>query len=736
MSTLVRQLPHARVPEPVARIWRHPLLGRALRTLLAFVGLFIGIKIFLRHNPPPPGVFAQGVLLGLLYALVSFGLILIYRATRIINFAQTEMGAAGAVLAVLLIKVHHVPYLVAFLIAMGVAIVSGFTVELVVIRRFDKAPRLVLTVATIGVSLVFAVIQIFLPSWLGAKRLLDPVPPKTPFSGLKFHITPLTFDANSIVIVFAVALVVIGLWAFFKFTRIGIGVRAASENSDRAKLLGISTGMLSSIVWMLATVLSSLGMFLRIPVIGLPIGADVGPFVLLFGLAAAVIAKLDNFFVAAMAAIWLSILDQSMTYFSHDGNLGSAFVLPVLLVVMLGRRGRASRGQDSGVATWSMAKEFRPVPPELIRLPEVEWGRFGFLGAMLAAAIAMPYVAGYTQQILASVIVIYGIVAVSLVILTGWAGQISLGQWGLAGVGSLIASAVGYKLHADFFVTLLAAGIAGAIAAVLIGLPALRIQGLYLAVVTLAFGIAVQVFLLSPGYFGQLLPQGIDQIPRPKLYGRFSIDGPRAFYFVCLAFLVLALLSARAVRRSRVGRVLIASRDNERGAASYGVSVPAARLMAFTISGFWAAIGGALFTYQAQTVNQGDFAPAISLLLLTIVVLGGVTSLPGAMLGTAFIGLLKYGGLSAAAQLLASGFGVLLILMFWPGGAAQLYYGVRDLLLRKVADRRGLVVPSLIADTRTDVVDDQVEAAEALRHAAAVATLAPERAPEPVGVPS
>ena len=733
LTQIQRWRPLLAVPDRVARVWRDPVVGRALRTVLAFAGLYAGIKIFLRNNPPPPGVFFQGLLLGLLYAMVAFGLILIYRANRIINFAQTEMGAAGAVLAVLLIKVHHFPYLLAFVIAMGVAIVSGFAVEVAVIRRFNRAPRLVLTVATIGVSLVFAVIQFFLPTWLGAKSQLDPVPPKTPFSGLKFHIKPLTFDANSIVIIFAVAIVVLGMWAFFKFTRIGIGVRAAAENSDRAKLLGISTGMLSSIVWILATVLSSLGMFLRIPVIGLPIGADVGPFVLLFALSAAVIGKMDNFFIAAMAAIWLSVLDQSMTYFSHDGNLGSAFVLPVLLVAMLAQRGRLSRGEDSGVATWSMAKEFRPIPHELVRLPEVEWGRFGGIALAIAAAVALPYVAGYTQQILASVIVIYGIVAVSLVVLTGWAGQISLGQWGLAGVGSLTASAIGYKLHADFFLTLLAAGVAGAMVAVLIGLPALRIQGLYLAVVTLAFGISVQVFLLSPDHFGSLLPQGIDQIPRPKLYGRFSINGPRAFYFVCLTFLVLALLSARAVRRSRVGRVLIASRDNERGAASYGVSVPMARLTAFTISGFWAAIGGALFTYQAQTVNQGDFRPDISLLLLTIVVLGGVTSLPGAMLGTVFIGVLKYGGLSQAAQLLASGLGVLLVLMFWPGGVAQAYYGARDALLRRIADRHHLVVPSLVADTQTEALDDKDEAAEALRHAASVAAFAPE--PEPVGSP-
>jgi branched-chain amino acid transport system permease protein len=452
------------------------------------------------------------------------------------------------------------------------------------------------------------------------------------------------------------------------------------------------------------------------------VGADVGPFILLFALAAAVIAKMDSFYVAAAAAIWMSILDQSVYFSTHDGNIGSAYVLPVLLIAMLTQRGKLSRGQDSGVATWSMAKEFRPIPPELVRLPEVEWGRVGGVALALLAAVALPFVAGYGQQILASVIVCYGIVAVSLVILTGWAGQISLGQWGIAGVGALMTSAVGYKAHGDFFITLLVAGVAGAVAAVLIGLPALRIQGLYLAVATLAFGIAVQVYLLSPDYLPQLLPYGIDRISRPKLYGRISIDGPRAFYFTCLTFLVLSLLSARAVRRSRVGRVLIAARDNERGAASYGVSVRTARITAFTISGFWAAIGGALFAYQAGSVNQGDFDPQISLLLLTIVVLGGVTSLPGAMLGTAFIGLLKYGGLSAAAQNLASGLGVLIMLMVAPGGAAQIFYGVRDSLLRKVADKHQLMVPSLVADQRAD--EDTVDEAEALRSAASARSFA------------
>src|SRR5206468_7936833 len=126
--------------------------------------------------------------------------------------------------------------------------------------------------------------------------------------------------------------------------------------------------------------------------------------------------------------------------------------------------------------------------------------------------IALPYVVGIERQILGSIVVIYGIVAVSLVILTGWAGQISLGQWGLAGVGALVAGGLAAHLQSDFFLTLLAAGAAGAVVSLLIGLPALRIQGLYLAVTTLAFAIAAQVYLISPKYFSSILPNNAPPI--------------------------------------------------------------------------------------------------------------------------------------------------------------------------------------------------------------------------------
>ena len=727
-------LPSVRLPRPVAATWRNPVAGRAIRTVLAIGGLYGAIQILLRHNLPPLGVIVFGGLIGLLYAVVAFGLILIYRANRIINFAQAEIGACAALLAVLLIKVHHVPYVVAFVIAMAAAILTGAVVELVIVRRFVRAPRLVMSVATIGISLILAYVQFYIPHWLGGSFLVDPDPPKTPFSGLKFHIDPLTFDANSIVIVFAVGITVAGLWAFFKFTDIGIGIRAAAENADRAKLLGISTGMLSSVTWMLAAALSGLGVFLRIPVIGIPVGADVGPYVLLYALTAAVIAKMDSFYVATVAGICIGIIEQCMYYWSRYANLGSALMLPILLVAMLSQRGRLSRGEDSGVATWSLAKEFRPIPPELLRVPEVEWGRFGATALTVVGVVALPFLIAYQRQILLSVIVIYAIVAVSLVMLTGWAGQISMGQWGIAGVGTVVASLMTFKWHQNFFLTLLVAGVVGSIASLIIGLPAIRIQGLYLAVATFAFGFVVQVYLMSPNYFHSILPGTLDQIPRPKIYGRINIDKdhPRAFYFLCLAFLVMALVSARLFRRSRAGRVIIAARDNERGAASYGISIARARLTAFVISGFWAAVAGALFAFQAQTVNQGDFDPNESLLLLTIVVLGGVTSLPGAMLGTAFIGLLKWGGLNPNTQILASGAGVLVILYVAPGGVAQWFYGARDGILRWIADRRGIIVPSLLADSREDAAVEDIDAAEVLQGAAQ----APVFTAEEVGSPA
>ncbi len=698
-------------------------LGRLPATVRAVLGLgalYAVLQVLLRNNQPGTGIYIYGVIIGLLYSLLAFGLILIYRATRIINFAQAEIGAATGVMAVVLIKVHHVPYIVAFAVAIGSGLVAGMIVEFLVIRRFAKASRLVLSVATIGVGLIFAGLQLLMPHWLGATKLIDPSPARTPFSSITFQVGNFKFDANSLVVVFWVGVVVIGLTLFFKATDIGLAVRGSAENADRAALLGIPIKRVSTVVWMLAAALSSLSVFLRVPIVGLPVGVFVGPVILLYGLAAAVIARMESFGTALVAGIALGMIEQTLYYFSRDPAVSGALILPILLAVMLLQRDKLSRGQDTGVSTWSLAKEFRPIPPELRNLPIVVWTRV-FLGAAALALVLFGFNGlAFKQQILASVVITYAIVAVSLVILIGWSGQISLGQWGIAGIGAMVAGNLAARHNADFFVTLVAAGIVGAVVAVVIGLPALRITGLYLAVTTLAFGITVQEYLLSPTYFRGLLPQHGAGVPRPMLYGRFDLANERTFYYVSLAILALCLASARALRRSRTGRVIIAVRDNPKGAQSYAVNASSAKLWAFAISGFWAAVAGALFAFQQGAVNPIAFSPELSLTLLIVVVIGGVTSIPGALLGTLYIGILKYGDISPSGQLLATGFGALLLLLFFPGGLAQLFYGARDAALRWVAARRGIVVPSLVADIKTaepvpenDVLSDAVAIGEA-----------------------
>jgi branched-chain amino acid transport system permease protein len=299
-----------------------------------------------------------------------------------------------------------------------------------------------------------------------------------------------------------------------------------------------------------------------------------------------------------------------------------------------------------------------------------------------------------------TLVVIVAIVGVSLVILTGWSGQISLGQFGFAGVGAGVAGALTTQLHADFFVCMVGAGLAGALAAVLIGLPALRIQGLFLAVTTLAFAFTVQYFLLNPDYFGWALPEQGEVVGRPVLYGRFDVASDTRFYFLCLVVLALSLLAARSLRRNRSGRIFIGVRDNGRGVQAYGVNLARTRLAAFAISGFIAALAGGLLAFKTGSVDASTFSPERSISVFTIAVIGGLTSLPGAMLGAVWVeGIPFLFDGSEFARLLTSGVGLLVLLLLVPGGLSEVMYRVRDGFLRWVAGRHSIHVPSLVSDS-------------------------------------
>ena len=276
---------------------------------------------------PPAGIVVQGALLGGLSALLALGLALVYRAHRILNFAQGDLGAAPASLAVLLVVTSGASWLVAFAAGLATAVVLGVLVEVLVIRRFFRAPRLVLSVATIGLAQVLAGIGLLLPGWFGVQ--LPPQSFPAPID-VSFTVEPLRFGGNDVVALIVIPLAFVGIAVFLR-TRLGLAMRACADDVDRAALVGIPVRRVHSVVWAIAALLAFLAVFLRAGIVGLSLGTVLGPSLLLPALAAAVIGRMERLPTIAAAAIALGIVEQSVIW----GWNQPSDVYPVLFVVVV-----------------------------------------------------------------------------------------------------------------------------------------------------------------------------------------------------------------------------------------------------------------------------------------------------------------------------------------------------------------------------------------------------------------
>ena len=700
--------------------------ARQVANAIAAVILFaFGVRLLW---PAPIGVMVQGLVIGGLTALIAFGLALVYRSNRIINFAQGDLGGVPASLAVLLILDSGWPYPIAFGAAIVSAIMLGAVVEFLFVRRFRKAPRLILTVVTIGIAQLLAFIAFMTPGWLGVKGLPDQV--RTPFSGWEIEVLGDKITGDYIVAAVVVVVLVAALGAFFRFTRMGIAIRASAENADRALRLGIPVDRVSMVAWTIAGFFSVVTVFLRSPLVGLPLGGLASAGILLFALTSAVIGRMESIPMALAGGIAIGVMDQSSVYKTGRSDLAIALMLIIILAALFLQKTGLSRAHDTGVSSFRAVKENRPIPLELRHLPEVRFAKLGVAAFVVIAALTAPIYLG-TELGKGSLVVISAIVAVSLVVLTGWAGQISLGQFAFTGIGASVAGGLAANQNMDFFATLIIGGLAGAFVAVLIGLPALRVQGLFLAVTTLAFAAATDSYLLKPNqFFGKLLlPDEGNSIFRPVLWGRVSLGDPlneTPYYYFCLVFLALAIVAAMSFRRNRSGRVLIALRDNSRAASSYGVNVARNRLAAFAVSGFLAAIAGVLYAYQTLSIDAGSYGPSRSIFIFAAAVIGGISSIGGAVLGVVVVQGITYFedriGIDFLG-LLVTGPGLILVLYTLPGGFAEGLFRIRDSFLRWVAAKHEIHVPSLVADRRVDeeaskddslvtLAEEQVEAVE------------------------
>jgi branched-chain amino acid transport system permease protein len=676
-------------------------LARASRFVAATIAFLVVVQLLWG---PPAGIVVQGAILGGLSALLALGLGLVYRANRILNFAQGDLGAAPASLAVLLIVSSGASWWIGFATGLVAALALGAAVEFLVIRRFFRSPRLILTVATIGLAQVLAGLGLLLPRWFDVG--LPPQSFPAPFD-VSFTVDPLRFGGNDVVALVVIPLAFVGL-ALFLRTRLGVATRACADDADRAALVGIPVRRVHSVVWILAAVLAFLAVFLRAGIVGLSIGTVLGPSLLLPALAAAVIGRMERLPTIAVAAIALGIIEQAVVWgWNQPSDVAPVLFVVVLVAVWSTPAGSGLRGRLEP-STWRAIREPRPVPRELARLPEVRLTGATLLAGVIVLLALVPVVFTESRTNLAAVAVIYGVIALSLVVLTGWAGEISLGQMAFVAIGAAAGGSITARLGWDLALGLVGAGLVGSAVAALIGLPVLRRRGLTLAVITLAFSLATTAWLLNPQIFGDgarfdWLPPA--RVERPDLFGVIDVSSERAYYYLCLVALALVVIAVVGIRRSRTGRVLVAIRENEQAASAFGVNPRRTTLGAFAISGFLAAFAGALFVHHQNGLQLDSYTAGESLVVFAMVVIGGMGSIPGALLGALFVRGVTW-WLPVEWQILATGAGMLVVLLVFRGGFGAAFADLRDIGLRRIAARRGISVPSLTADLPATSFDE------------------------------
>jgi branched-chain amino acid transport system permease protein len=539
------------------------------------------------------------------------------------------------------------------------------------------------------------VLSILVPRWwgrnLGSQRIAPPLDWKltlsTSWPPWQPDASKFILGGNDIIAMIVAPLALLFVGWFLNRSRLGTAIRASAERRDRAAMLGIPVSRLNTIVWMLAAVLAFVALFLRSGITGVPIGFAEGLPTFLIALAALVIGRMENLVVIAVAATVLRLLEFGVQSNSETPFVAYPIMAAAMFIALLAQRGTFSRRDTDATSSWRGAEEVRPIPRHLATHGWVTAVRFALSGLAATALVLLPSVLRVDYVIKASAVIAFAIIGMSLVVLTGWAGQVSLGQMAIVGIGAAVSATATSRWNVDLTLGLLIGGVAGAVAAFAVGVPALRLRGLYLAVTTFAFALATEAWVLNDRFF-DWFPAAETRFERPPLFGRFNIDTPARYYAYSVAVGALLFLALRGIRRSRTGRVIVAVRENERAAQSFSVDAVRAKLTAFVVSGFVAGVGGALYTHLNQSFSVSSYDTGEGFSVFVTAVIGGLGSLGGALLGALYLRGTRWFITDQAWQLLSTGAGVLLVLLILPGGLGSLWVKLRDVVVRLLTGSR------------------------------------------------
>jgi len=628
---------------------------------------------------------ALGVIIGMTYGILAVGLILVYRQNQIINFAHGEIGAFGAALLGIAVISWHIPYWLAFPFALLLAASIGGVSEVVVIRRLRSAPLLMSVIATLGLAEFLDLLAGVLNSKVQAGYSYP-----QPSGLLQFSLGPLLVTRSYSAMLIISPLIVIALVVFFRKSVRGLQMRAVAANVDAASMCGLLAGRISSLAWAIAGALSAFTAILVLPTRGFSSGQFLGPGLLLRALAAAVLARMVSLPLALLAGIAVGVVEQVLLWNYPQGGLVEAVLFILILGALLCQRRRTGRDQDKG--TWAAVQAWAHMP-EAFRQVFLIRRLVRILGVLaLAIAVLLPIVTTNASVQVFIFILSFALVGLSLGVIAGLAGQLSLGQFALAGVGATASYAIASRTG-NFFLAFIVAGLTGMAVSLVIGLPALRIRGLMLGVTTLGFALAAQDWLLEQRW---MLGKGV--VTGAPILGSFRLDSPKRYYFFALAVFLVGLWLARNVWKSGIGRRLRAVRDNEEEAMAFTLPTTAVKLQAFALSGFLAGLGGAVAAHALSFLASTAFPVGSSIDVAAMTALGGLGVMFGPLLGGLYIiGIPRWIPLDSAG-LAATALGWLIIVLRFPGGIVQMLAPARRRLIDALARGSGLEVKRLWAE--------------------------------------
>ncbi|GAA1516035.1 branched-chain amino acid ABC transporter permease/ATP-binding protein [Nocardioides humi] len=578
---------------------------------------------------------ALGLGLGAVYSSLAVSIVVTYRGTGVVNFACAAMAtlpvyvfndltANGQLSLPFLPSLALDPPLpVAVLISLTEGALIALLVHLVIFYPLRNAPELARVVASIGLFL--AITQGISLRYGAEQRPLLPVLPESPELTVGGAIlnTPRLWLAG-LVVVLSLAT---SLW--LARTRWGLAVRASAENERAAALAGISPAKVAFVSLLLATVSTTLVFVLAGPTIGL-LTPTAPPMLIVPALAAALLGRLRSIGWTLLAGLAIGVASAQITYFSSVepwwptwARQGLGDALPfAIIVVALFLMGRRIPGRAAEVT---------------VSLPSVVVPRNRLLVVVLTAGLGLVAVLGtegvYRYGVVTTLASL--LIMLSFVVLTGAVGQISLAQAAFAGAAGFALSKIGDAL--PFPISMIVAALAASALGVLLGLPALRIRGVQLAIVSLAAALAIQKFVFSNSAFTD---PGGNFVPSPSLFGweiapqSGSVIATREFCLLVFAVVLVVTLLVGNVLRGETGRHFLAVRSNESAAAFAGIDVARTKIVAFAVSSFLAGLGGSLLSYTRGQLDGGSYGVVVGLTFLAVAYVGGITSIGGAVVAS------------------------------------------------------------------------------------------------------